>query len=84
MRYDPETYAHLLASGRVQTWADGSGRWHALVPDTMVAPMLVARGAIWHELRQRYTTTDGRIPPRPIIERAPTTREGMAHYQEVA
>jgi hypothetical protein len=81
MFYNEETYAALIDSGRVTTWADGYGNWHALVPETM-ASALVARGAIWFELRARYTTPDG-PPRRPKVVQAPTTREGMTHWKEV-
>lgn len=67
MRYDADKYEELINSGRVRTWADGFGRWRVSVPKSMVAPKLVAVGAIWHELRKRETTTGGDVPPRPTL-----------------
>ncbi len=67
MRYNAEKYQELLDSGRVRTWTDGFGRWRVSVPKSMAAPALVARGAIWHELRQRETKADGTVPPRPNL-----------------
>jgi len=41
---------------RIHTWADGYGRWHALVPATMASPIIAARGAIRRELEGRSET----------------------------
>lgn len=67
MRYSADKYERLISSGRIKTWCDSHDRWRVSVPTTMAAPKLVAVGAIWHELRKRYTKTDGTIPPRPNI-----------------
>lgn len=40
---------------RIDTWADGYGRWHALVPETMAGPMIAARVAIRAQGIQRMT-----------------------------
>lgn len=77
---------------RIHTWADGYGRWHALVPVSMASPIIAARGAIRDELERHEETGAKRAelsayvrenvtsaPPRKI-----NAREGFIEYVEYA
>lgn len=59
-----------MASGEVETWADGYGRWYARVRTSYAAPKVVARAAVWIELRDRGDTRT-HVVPKPDLERAP-------------
>lgn len=68
----------LMRAGRVRTWADGYGRWYALVPDEPAA-MAVARQAIRSELMER----EGPQVAIPGVERVPDYDErGRVAYRE--
>ena len=67
---------------RVETWADGFGRWHASVPlsSSRHADALVARRAIQAELVERYAPNYD--PTTLHVTRVSVTNHGTAHYAE--
>jgi len=67
---------------RIQTWADGFGRWHASVPlsGSRAKDAAVARRAIQAELTERYAPNYDRGTLH--ITRWNVTAHGTAHYGE--
>lgn len=64
----------LRFEAKVNTWSDGRGLWHAAVAEGLVAPMLVARLAIYDELHRRYDVT------MPYVRDVVTRLDPDHHY----
>lgn len=67
----------LFGSAAFQTWADGFGRWHVLVPNQS-GKRKTARFAIREELSMRGDISGYQLK----VDEIPSNKSGLAHFVE--